>query len=130
MTQQDDATRLVQMFDLLGGEQRETLLAFAEFLIDRNRRPGDAEVGERAAGVSAGVLAQPAFEERPDEETVTAALSRLSRVYHMLDTDALVERASDELLNRDAISNTSQRGLVDELERFFAEHYQRAKLLA
>ena len=61
---------------------------------------------------------------------MSAALSRLSRVYHMLDTDSLVERASDELLNRDAISNTSQRGLVDDLERFFAEHYQRAKLLA
>ena len=129
MTQQDDATRLMQMFDLLAPAQRDTVLSFAEFLVDRTRRPGDAPVSERSA-VSAGPLAQPVFEERPDEETVTAALSRLSRVYHMLDTDLLVERASDELLSRDAIASLSQRGLVDELERFFAEHYQRAKLTA
>ncbi len=130
MTQQDDVTRLAQMFDLLAAEQRETLLAFAEFLVDRNRRPGEPELAERTGSSSVGALAQPAFEERPDDETVSAALSRLSRVYHMLDTEALIERASDELLSRDAISSTSQRGLVDDLERYFAEHYQRAKLLA
>lgn len=129
MTTQDDATRLVQMFDLLSPTHRETVLSFAEYLVDRNRRPGDASVRDRSE-VSAGVLAQPAFEERPEDETVTAALSRLTRVYHMLDTDTLVERASDELLSRDAIASMSQRGLVDELERFFAEHYQRAKLTA
>ena len=129
MAQQDDATRLVQIFDLLAPDQRDAVLSFAEFLIDRNRRPGDAPVRERSEA-SAGALAQPVFEDRPEDETVTAALLRLSRVYHMLDTDVLVERASDELLSRDAIASTSQRGLVDELERFFAEHYQRAKLTA
>ncbi|MEM9604768.1 MAG: hypothetical protein AAGA11_18025 [Pseudomonadota bacterium] len=129
MTQQDDATRLVQMFDLLEPAQRDAVLSYTEFLVDRNRRPGDAPVSERSSA-SAGPLAQPAFEERPEDETVSAALSRLSRVYHMLDTDSLVERASEELLSRDTIATLSQRGLVDELERFFAEHYQRAKLTA
>lgn len=129
MTAQDDATRLVQLFDLLASAQRDTLLSFAEFLVDRSRHPNDAPIGERSLA-SPGPLSQPAFEDRPDEETVSAALSRLSRVYHMLDTESLVERASDELLSRDAIATLSQRGLVDELERFFAEHYQRAKLTA
>ena len=130
MTEQDDATRLVRIFDLLAPVQRQTLLAFAEFLLNRHRKPGEARLSAANSNTTPGVLAQPVFEERPDTETVAAALSRLSRVYHMLDADTLVERASDELLNREAIASLSPRALVDELERFFAEQYQRAKLLS
>lgn len=104
--------KLLRYFSELQSGDRETLLAFAEFLAGRG-------------GVKAEQPpAEPKIIPRPEHESVVAAIRRLSASYAMLDkakvlNDASALMAQHVLHGREAVS------VIDELEVLFQRHYRR-----
>jgi hypothetical protein len=109
-----DQRRLLTCYDSLDGQERETLLAFAEFLMQR----------QPSSDADASTLLEPKLIERPAEESVVKAIKRLSNTYYMLERGQLLDQTSSLMMShviqgRDAVS------VIDELEIVFQEHYQR-----
>jgi hypothetical protein len=106
------ARRLVRLFRALAPSDREALIAFAEFL------------ASRAQGQSRGEApaAEPEPIPRPAEESVVAAIKRLSRSYHMLDRTALLTETS-ALMAAHVLNGREAQAVIDELEALFAGHY-------
>ena len=108
--------RLLALFDALTASDRETLLAFAEFLGARESA-ADSQQEETTAPV------QPKTIERPAKESVVKAIKRLSETYYMLERDRLLDQTSSLMMShvlqgRDAVS------VIDELEIVFSQHYE------
>jgi|GEM_PF-2995303 len=125
MAGQSAAAKLQRIHAALDQDDQRSLLDYAGFLLQRS----GVELPAGDLPLPDGVLAEPLFEESPDGETVTGALSRLSRVYAMLDVELLQVQASLAILEGAAMRDKTARQLIDELERFFAEYYQRARLI-
>mgnify|MGYP006280857405 CR=1 FL=1 len=110
----DASERLLEVFSRLDADERESLLAFAEFL--ESRRPRQPSAPE--------VPAEPVAIPRPDGETVVQAVRRLSETYPMLDKSQVLHESSNlmaehMLQGRDAVE------VIDELEGVFERHYRR-----
>jgi hypothetical protein len=104
----DDA-RLTQLFNRLPTAERETLLAFAEFLVTRSAVPLDIT---------------PRPMERPAQESVVAAIKRLSAGYPMLDRSKMLHETSG-LMTEHLMQGRPAAEVIDELEALFQRHYQK-----
>lgn len=104
----DDA-RLTALYNRLPAAERETLLAFAEFLVSRSAVPLD-------------ITPRPA--ERPAQESVVAAIKRLSASYHMLDRSKMLHETSG-LMSEHLMQGRPANEVIDELEALFRRHYQK-----
>lgn len=104
---QDDA-RLAALYNRLPAAERETLLAFAEFLVSRS-------------GVPVDITPRPT--ERPAQESVVAAIKRLSASYHMLDRSKMLHETSG-LMTEHLMQGRPAPEVIDELEALFRRHYQ------
>jgi len=111
--------RLLNLFATLAPGDRDTLLAFAEFLAARERKH------PVPAGASAPVPA-PEFIERPEHESIVAGLKRLSRTYPMLDKSEMLSATSD-LVATHIMQGTDAGEVIDRLEEIFAAHYRQLK---
>jgi hypothetical protein len=107
MTKQE--RRLQAIYEALPDDARETLLEFAEFL--RARRGGRE-------------LAAPVPIARPKEETVIAAIKRLSATYHMVNRDNMLHETS-ALVSAHLMQGRPAAEVIDELEQVFRRHYER-----
>lgn len=103
----DDA-RLSALFNRLPAAEREMLLAFAEFLVARSAVPLDTT---------------PKPSERPAQESVVAAIKRLSASYHMLDRSKMLHETSG-LMSEHLMQGRPAAEVIDELELLFQRHYQ------
>lgn len=103
----DDA-RLVSLYTRLPAAERETLLSFAEFLVSRSAVPLD-------------ITPRPC--ERPAQESVVAAIKRLSASYHMLDRSKMLHETSG-LMSEHLMQGRPASEVIDELEALFRRHYQ------
>ncbi|NKN31770.1 hypothetical protein [Marichromatium bheemlicum] len=113
----DPAARLLRLFRALPVAERETLLAFAEFL------------AERAGGAAAtrpAIVPEPAPEPRPEGERVVAAIKRLARGYPMLDRAAMLEETS-ALMSAHVLQGRPAAEVIDALEALFERHYQQQR---
>jgi len=117
-----------QLLDLYAGldeQARATLLAFAEFLASQ----GDVApvvAGKPPARQAAQVPTQvpePEAIERPEGESVVAALKRLSKTYPMLDKSEMLGATSDMVATH-IMQGTEPVLVIDQLEETFAEHYR------
>jgi hypothetical protein len=108
--------RLLRLFAQLGEQDRESLIAFAEFLVGRGeeREQADAEVNASS---------EPKSIPRPETESVVAAIKRLSETYHMLDRSLLLTDTSS-LMTAHLMKGRGAPDVIDELEELFARHYQ------
>jgi hypothetical protein len=106
--------RLLRLFRALDERDRETLLRFADFL---------AQSGQDASSVPASPLAEPEPLPRPAEETVIAAIRRLSQTYRMLDRGPILSQTST-LMSAHLLQGRAAHEVIDELETLFAEHYR------
>ena len=102
--------RLDKITNELDPENFSMLLAFAEFL--RDRQP------DAAAEVS-----DPVIVPRPENESVISAIRRLSRSYPMLARDTLLNEAVS-LMTRHIMSGESAVETIDKLEALFSSRYQ------
>ena len=103
--------RLLRLFDRLGEADRDTLLAFAEFL------------AARSPSVPAGPPEPPRPIPRPESESVVAAIRRLSATYPTLDRRRLLNTTSG-LMTQHVLHGRAAAEVIDELERAFAADYE------
>lgn len=99
---------LREIFAQLPPAEQQTLLAFAEFLHSRLPLP---------APVQAHIL------PRPVDESVVAAIKRLSKSYPMLDKAKMLDKTS-LLMTEHVLSSRDKVEVIDELEKLFLEHYK------
>jgi len=106
---------LLDLFARLDADNRDSLLAFAAFLLQRQ--------GE-SPSEPAALPTQPLQIPRPNDESVVAAIRRLSQTYPMLNKDELLHQASN-LMSAHVLHGQSAQQVVDELEALFAKAYER-----
>ncbi|MCG6967393.1 MAG: DUF2281 domain-containing protein [Chromatiaceae bacterium] len=111
--------RLLNLFRELPEQEQESLLSYAEFLQQRGR----AEVPARS------VVPEPAEIPRPQNESVVAAIRRLSSTFYMLDKDELLHEAS-ALMTAHVMQGRPAVEVIDELEVIFRRRYERVKSTA
>lgn len=104
---------MLELFARLDEPQRQTLLAFAEFLVERS-----------PAAASREPIPEPEPIPRPADESVVAAIRRLSRSYHMLDKKDVLHRAS-ALMAEHIMQGRDAVEVIDELEVVFHRRYQK-----
>jgi hypothetical protein len=105
--------QLLELFERLAPEQQDRLIAFAEFLADEPAEMPDAAF-------------VPLVIPRPDGETVTMAIRRLTRSYPMLDRRRLMVEAS-QFMAQHALEGRPATEVIDELEKMFGQHLQRLR---
>ncbi len=109
--------QLLRLFSRLDSPRRASLRAFAEFLCQQQE--AEEQGSERAAP-------EPRVPEeipRPDEESVVAAMRRLTRTFPMINRDALLDRATS-LMTAHMLQGQPAAEVIDELQALFEEHYQ------
>ena len=104
--------RLLRLFGALNPANRASLLAFAEFL---GTRTDDTD---QPSGPQAPDLAP-----RPEQESVVAAMRRLSTGYVMLDKSAILHEAAG-LMAAHTLQGRPAVEVIDELEGLFERAYQ------
>ena len=106
--------KLLNFFRKLSKTDADTLLSFAEFLAERSQPDSETEqlVVDKI--------------ERPEEESVIAAIKRLSISYPMLDKDAMLTETSS-LMTQHVIQGRAAQEVIDELEVLFERHYDAFK---
>ncbi len=107
------ARRLLQLYQQLSETDRGALTAFAEFLAARD-----------ASAVGEATPVEPLEIPRPADESVIAAIRRLSRTYHMLDKGAVLHETSG-LMSAHILQGRVAAEVIDELEALFLRHYER-----
>ena len=105
--------KLLRLFGELAPGQRETLMAFAEFL----HAQGNAERAE---------IGEPQPIARPERESVVGALKRLSATYPMVDKGKMLNETS-VLVAQHVMEGRAAAAVIDELEVLFERHYLRLK---
>ncbi|NNF96709.1 MAG: Crp/Fnr family transcriptional regulator [Halobacteria archaeon] len=89
---------------------RSNLLDFAAFLVERY--PPQTQVAK-----------EPLEIPRPTEESVIAAVKRLSATYPMLNKDTMLHETS-ALLAQHLVQGRDAMEVIDELEDIFRQRYQ------
>ncbi len=110
-----DQRKLLKLYKGLDAKDQSVLIAFAEFLNKRECSLENANEQEKPL--------KPIHIERPEEESVVAAIKRLSSSYHMLDSDMLLTETSS-LMTAHLIHGRSASDVIDELETTFAKKYE------
>ena len=106
--------QLLQFFSRLDNQRQQQLLDFAEFLTEK----------KMPAAVKPEPLRQPLDIPRPQQESVVAAIKRLSKTYSMLNKDEILHETSD-LMMAHVIRGQSAESVIDELEVLFSSHYEK-----
>ena len=109
--------KLLELFDALDEQNRLSLLAFAEFLTNRDQEVVISELKNDKP-------LEPKLIPRPAVESVVKAIKRLSASYFMLERDKMLDETSSLMMahvmrGQDAVS------VINDLEWLFERHYQR-----
>jgi len=105
--------KLLKLFNRLGAPERDMLLGFAEYLATR--------AGETSSAHE--TIPQPLDVSRPEQESVVAAIKRLSSTYHMLDDARLLNEASI-LMSQHVMQGREAEDVIDDLQALFAKFYE------
>ena len=92
--------------------QQQSVIDYASFLSAQNQ-----------AEVPFHEPLEPELIERPDEESVVAAIKRLKKTYYMLDTDSLLNQASS-LMGQHILHGREAFLVIDDLEALFKASYE------
>jgi hypothetical protein len=113
--------RLTGILRKLPAAQAETLLEFAEFLLERH---GATSGPGKEKTSSALEIPAPVEIPRPAEETVVKAVKRLRATYPMLDARKLLNQTSD-LMTQHIVQGREAIEVIEELEILFRSHYEK-----
>ena len=102
--------KLLSVFKKLAASERENLQAYAEFLLARHQSTPQA-------------IPEPQHIPRAENESVIAAIKRLSASYHMLEKPQLLNESS-ALMTQHVMQGRAADEVIDELEALFARFYQ------
>ena len=109
-----DARRLEKILKQLSTGDRESLFAFAEFLLARSTADKQPPEEEEK---------QPKGIERPADESVIGAVKRLRDNYFMVGPDTLLHETS-ELMQSHMLKGRPAAEVIDDLERLFDSKYK------
>lgn len=111
--------QLLENFLRLDQQGQQMLLEFSEFL------QGKYSAGVSLPDVPVAVPQAPEPEPipRPEQESVVAAMKRLSKSYHMIDKSKILNQASS-LMTEHMMKGRSAVEVIDELEIVFRTHYE------
>ncbi len=110
---------LLRLFHGLQAADRRSLMDYLQFLQQRAEAADPAPAGASEAAPVATPLEIP----RPENESVVAAIKRLSKAYFMLDRSSLLNEAS-LLMSAHLLQGRPAPEVIDELERLFAQRYR------
>lgn len=105
--------KLLKHFSKLSENQQQTLLHFAEFLVQK---------ADDTTGGKPEEIPQPVLQDRPAEETVVGAIKRLTASYPMLEKDKLFNETS-VLMTKHVMQGHEAHLVIDELEVLFQRYY-------
>lgn len=108
---------MLRLFSRLDTSRQASLRAFAGFLYEQQSSEEQRDTAVSPTQVPADIL-------RPDEESVVAAMRRLTRTFPMIDRDALLDKATS-LMTSHMLQGKPAAQVIDELDALFREHYQR-----
>lgn len=108
--------RLLKLFRQLPEPEQDSLLSYAEFLLQRDNG--------QASETQPAVVHLPTEIPRPPSESVVAAMRRLSETFPMPDKDELLHEAS-ALMSAHVMQGKPAAEVIDELEVVFRRHYER-----
>jgi hypothetical protein len=103
--------KILAVFKKLSATDRESLQVFGEFLLSRQGAQSLQDIPE------------PQLIPRGENESVVAALKRLSASYPMLDKPELLNESST-LMTQHVMQGRDVNEVIDELEILFARFYQ------
>jgi len=96
----------------LDDSHQQAIVDYAEFMVQRykveNSRDRDLK---------------PESVERPEQETVIAAIKRLKKTYYMLDTDIILNQTS-ALMGQHILKGREAFDVIDELQSIFQAQYE------
>lgn len=101
--------KLLEYYQVLPDDAAKQLLDFAEFLASRYQ----TVINE---------ISLPENIERPEKESVVAAVRRLSATYPMVNKDTLLDKTAS-LVTQHMIQGRDAVTVIDELESIFRENY-------
>lgn len=102
--------QLLEVWRKLSETDQEAVQHFAEFLLQQN-------------GIVEEVVSDPLNIERPSEESVMAAIKRLSETYPMVNKDNMLNETA-ALVSQHVIHGKGAIEVIDELEIVFRHHYE------
>lgn len=102
---------LLEIVGQLSRDEQAALLEYAEFMLSRS---------EHAKTLS---IREPVEIPRPEEETVVAAMRRLSDTYPMLNKDKILHEAAG-LMSEHVMQGREANVVIDELQILFYRHYE------
>jgi hypothetical protein len=106
--------QLLSAYSKLPEKDRETLLLFAEFMLQQ---------AQSAEQEQSDISPEPVEIRRPEDESVVGALRRLNETYPMLEKSLLLNEAS-ALMTSHVVKGQSAVDVIDELEILFEREYQ------
>jgi len=109
--------KLIRLYEILTSSEREMLMSYAEFLVERSDGPSNDN----------HKIEEPVEIIRPPEETIVAAVKRLSASFPMLDKSQLLSDVSEKVTQH-VIFGREITEVIDELEIFFQKNYQQYKI--
>jgi hypothetical protein len=109
---------LLSLFKGLTPQRQASLLDFARFLSRQEMDSADA------APVVQEAPQAPLDLPRPEQESVVAAIRRLSRNYPMLENGELLHQSA-ALMSAHVMQGRDAVSVIDELEALFAEAYRK-----
>jgi hypothetical protein len=102
--------KLLSVFKKLATAEQENLQAYAEFLLARHRELPQS-------------IPEPQHSPRGENESVVAAIKRLSATYSMLEKPQLLNESS-VLMTQHVMQGRAVDEVIEELEALFARFYQ------
>lgn len=108
--------RLLKLFRALDGADQASLMAFAEFLASRSQGADAVEPGPEP-------LHEPLEIPRPEQESVVAAIRRLSETFFMLERGGMLNETS-LLMSSHILQGRQAPDVIDDLESLFQRHYR------
>ncbi|HIJ83270.1 MAG: hypothetical protein HW380_606 [Magnetococcales bacterium] len=103
---------LQKIWKKLGGNNRDTLLKFAQFLLEREEADHPP------------IPVEPLGIPAPPGENVVQALKRLKKNYPMIETDIqLLDDASQFIMQK--VLGAPDTLLIEKMEKLFLDNYQR-----
>lgn len=110
--------QLLDYFSSLNPSNKDSLLAFAEFL---SKRVPINEGGNEAIGRIP--KSKPVTIPRPEAESIIKAIKRLTATYPMVEKEQFLHSISD-LMTAHMMKGKNSDSVIDELESLFLNAYQ------
>ena len=107
--------KLLEAWRKLSESDQQAVLSFSEFLLERNGAVEEEQVAS-----------EPLDIPRPADESVMAAIKRLSKTYPMINKDHMLNETSS-LVAQHVIHGKNAVEVIDELEIVFQRHYELSK---